>query len=362
MQDWVPRAQCAIDTAKKSHITYQEIFYADNYLRSSTDAHLASSFSALHDKGLGIRRVVLPACAKINLHLGIYPHRAGETGYHKADTVMSALGLCDWVCVEIEQTKDEHASSDQKSSAITLDMSDSYGVSTEENTAFHAAQRMCEAFSVVNTHIRIYIEKNIPAQSGLGGSSSDAAAVLRALSHVWKLSCDDERVLSVAQSIGADVAFFMNIFPKFMRGVGDVAQEVFAHFHLPCVLVRPCVGVSTVEAYARFDTHPQAPTSAQAMCKLLRSKYHDTLLEDISPLLYNNLAEAVMKDVTEVKEVCAWLNADARVLRALVTGSGSAVFAFCKDDKTAQDLAQCARMRDCWAYSTFTVGLQDEVC
>lgn len=362
MGDWIQRSQDAIREAKQSHITYREFICTHDGLRTDDSVCTASPISTGNATEMGIRRIVLPACAKINLHLGIYPHREGETGYHKADTVMAPLGLCDWVCVEIEPSADTPTLASQKLPVITLEMSESYGVSPSENTAYRAAQLVCEAFSMRAMHIRIYIEKHIPAQSGLGGSSSDAACVLRALCHLLKLSCNDERILSIGRSIGADVAFFLSLSPKFMCGVGDLTKEVFAPFHLPCVLVRPSVGVSTVSAYALFDRYPTQPLRAEAMCKLLRVHSSTPMgVEKISSLLYNNLAEAVMKEVSEVKEVCTWLNSDSRVVRALVTGSGSAVFALCKDDTTAQDIARCARLRDCWAYSTFTVGLQDEV-
>ncbi len=342
------------------------------------------------------------APAKINVHLGIYPHSPGEHGYHRADSIMMPLGLCDWVFMRPRNAA-AHATHDatndaenpQVADAISVEMSVSCGVETRNNTVYRAAHSMCAAFNKPAA-FEIYVEKHIPVQSGLGGSSSDAAATIRALCSMWNISPHDERVIRVAQHIGADVAFFLWGNPTFLSGVGDELERMFPSVHVPVALIRPQLGVSTVEAYAMFDEHPTQPQLPGDMCLCLEAVSHSNAMgenrsaavlgattcdnanvaraasahasvmchvaEEISQLLYNNLADAVMRKVPCVRDALTWAKVQPEVQGALVTGSGSAVFAFCSTTQDAQRVATRARLRNYRAYSTITVGLSDMVC
>ena len=353
------------------------------------------------------------APAKINVHLGIYPHAPGEHGYHRADSIMMPLSLCDWVFMRpcnaaanattgaaIGATTDvpTGATNPQVEDAISVEMSVSCGVETRNNTVYRAAHSMCAEFNKPAA-FEIYVEKHIPVQSGLGGSSSDAAATIRALCSMWNISPHDERVIRVAQHIGADVAFFLWGNPTFLSGVGDELERMFPSVHVPVALIRPQLGVSTVEAYAMFDEHPTQPQLPGNMCLCLEAVSHSNAMgenrsaaalgaptcanagapcdpraanahalamqhaaEEISQLLYNNLADAVMRTVPCVRDALTWAKSQPEVKGALVTGSGSAVFAFCSTTQDAQRVATRARLRNYRAYSTITVGLSDMVC
>lgn len=338
------------------------------------------------------------APAKINVHLGIYPHAPGEHGYHRADSIMMPLSLCDWVFMRpcnAAANATTGATNPQVEDAISVEMSVSCGVETRNNTVYRAAHSMCAAFNKPAA-FEIYVEKHIPVQSGLGGSSSDAAATIRALCSMWNISPHDERVIRVAQHIGADVAFFLWGNPTFLSGVGDELERMFPSVHVPVALIRPQLGVSTVEAYAMFDEHPTQPHLPGDMCLCLETVSHSNAMgenrsaaalgaptcdnanvarpasahasvmhraaEEISQLLYNNLADAVMRKVPCVRDALTWAKAQPEVQGALVTGSGSAVFAFCSTTQDAQRVATRARLRNYRAYSTITVGLSDMVC
>lgn len=334
------------------------------------------------------------APAKINVHLGIYPHAPGEHGYHRADSIMMPLGLCDWVFMRPRNAAANTttgaaigATNPQVEDAISVEMSVSCGVETRNNTVYRAAHRLCAEFNKPAA-FEIYVEKHIPVQSGLGGSSSDAAATIRALCSMWNISPHDERVIRVAQHIGADVAFFLWGNPTFLSGVGDELERMFPSVHVPVALIRPQLGVSTVEAYAMFDEHPTQPQLPGTMCLCLEAVSHSNAMgesrsaaalgaptcvnaralamqhaaEEISQLLYNNLADAVMRTVPCVRDALTWAKSQPEVKGALVTGSGSAVFAFCSTTQDAQRVATRARLRNYRAYSTITVGLSDMVC
>lgn len=338
------------------------------------------------------------APAKINVHLGIYPHAPGEHGYHRADSIMMPLSLCDWVFMRpcnAAANATTGATNPQVEDAISVEMSVSCGVETRNNTVYRAAHSMCAAFNKPAA-FEIYVEKHIPVQSGLGGSSSDAAATIRALCSMWNISPHDERVIRVAQHIGADVAFFLWGNPTFLSGVGDELERMFPSVHVPVALIRPQLGVSTVEAYAMFDEHPTQPHLPGDMCLCLEAVSYSNAMgenrsaaalgattrdnanvaraasahasvmhraaEEISQLLYNNLADAVMRKVPCVRDALTWAKVQPEVQGALVTGSGSAVFAFCSTTQDAQRVATRARLRNYRAYSTITVGLSDMVC
>lgn len=315
-----------------------------------------------------------PAYAKINLHLGIYPHNVGESGYHRADSVMAALELADTVTLSYN----EHAQQN------TVVMDAGPDVAMKDNTAFRALEAMCQTFHKQPAYT-VTIQKHIPAQAGLGGSSSDAATTIKLLCKFWGLDALDARVVRVAQSIGADVAFFLHPIPAYLNGVGATLQESFEHVpSIPCVIVRPQAGVSTPVAYRLFDEHVQ--TGVETELKP-RSELGAELKQRLNPeagiqsfmpqspdriiqalrvgdvlalngLLYNNLAEAVIQQVADIREVLAWLRTQQGISHPCVTGSGSAVFAFAQSSAICDEIAQKAsKMRNWWVYSTKTLGL-----
>lgn len=329
---------------------------------------------------------VAPAYAKINLHLGIYPHNVGESGYHRADSVMAALELADTVTLSYNERAQQN----------TVVMDAGPDVAMKDNTAFRALEAMCQTFHKQPAYT-VTIQKHIPAQAGLGGSSSDAATTIKLLCKFWGIDALDARVVRVAQSIGADVAFFLHPIPAYLNGVGATLQESFEHVpSIPCVIVRPQAGVSTPVAYRLFDEYVQAEAEAKSRAELepgleLKTRLQPVLSQELRPelnleagiqsfmpqspdrimqalrvgdvlalneLLYNNLAEAVIQQVADIREVLAWLRVQQGISHPCVTGSGSAVFAFAQSSAICDEIAQKAsKMRNWWVYSTKTLGL-----
>lgn len=327
-----------------------------------------------------------PAYAKINLHLGIYPRNVGESGYHRADSVMAALELADTVTLSYNERAQQN----------TVVMDAGPDVAMKDNTAFRALEAMCQTFHKQPAYT-VTIQKHIPAQAGLGGSSSDAATTIKLLCKFWGIDALDARVVRVAQSIGADVAFFLHPIPAYLNGVGATLQESFEHVpSIPCVIVRPQAGVSTPVAYRLFDEYVQAEAEAKLRAELepgleLKTRLQPVLSQELRPelnpeagiqsfmpqspdriiqalrvgdvltlneLLYNNLAEAVIQHVADIREVLAWLRTQQGISHPCVTGSGSAVFAFAQSSAICDEIAQKAsKMRNWWVYSTKTLGL-----
>lgn len=284
-------------------------------------------------------RVVAPA--KVNLHLGVHPGRDAH-GYHQVDSLMAAVGLAD--LVEVEEGP--------AGSGMALSMGGSnVEVTPERNTAHVAASRLAEALGRP-ADLRISLEKHIPAQSGLGGSSSDAAAVLLALGSLWGVGADDARMREVAQSVGADVPFFLDLRPTLLVGYGDLPQESFPPLDAAVVLVRPSGGVPTPAAYQAFDEEPRVPGRPDAMAAALRAGN----VEGVAACLSNNLAGAARAVEPQVAQAEALLAGGEGVLGSQVTGSGSCCFGICESSEAARSLADEARKQGLWSCATHFVS------
>ena len=155
------------------------------------------------------RRVVREAPAKLNLFLEVLFRR--PDGYHELDSVFSAIDLFDTVTIE-------------KSSEITLEVEGSDVAADESNLAWKAARAL-------GLGARIQLTKRIPAGAGLGGGSSDAAAVLLGLHELYEKPVRIPELTKVARALGADVPFFLHGGLARCRGIGDLVEPHVA-FHV----------------------------------------------------------------------------------------------------------------------------------
>lgn len=203
--------------------------------------------------------LTLSAPAKINLYLGVHTER-DDRGYHKVDSLMAAVGLVDTVTVTPAQ-------------ALTVQTIPTSDFPMQKNTAYRAALAMAEHYGR-EANVCITIEKCIPLCAGLGGPSTDAAAVIVALAELWGIDRADPALDNIARGIGADVPFFLHASPAFYVGGGDVlATEYPALPATPVVLVKPReASVSTIEAYRRFDETPAPADKPGAIASALRSE------------------------------------------------------------------------------------------
>ena len=203
------------------------------------------------------------AHAKVNLVLSVTPGVC-EGAYHEVRTVMCALELHD----EVELC--ELAAGEGLVFSCDPDPLPE-GADPATNLAYRAAVGMAEAFEKP-LGMSVALRKRVPSQAGLGGGSSDAAAVMRGLARMWQIDLDDERVVRLAQSLGADVAFFLHEVPSYLDGRGDVLRETFAPFSVPIVLVKPDQGVSTGACYRLLDEMATPAPSVRPSTKLTSRK------------------------------------------------------------------------------------------
>lgn len=287
--------------------------------------------------------MLVRAHAKINLLLSVTPG-LDEGGYHRVDTIMCPLELCDLVSVE--------ASADAGVRLTCAPDPLPPGIPCEKNVAYRAAVAMGERFGR-DLAYDVAIEKRIPSQAGLGGGSSDAAAVIRALAALWGVDPLDERLVEVAAGIGADVPFFLCEVPTLLVGRGDVPKERFAAFSVPVVLVKPPVGVSTAEAYRTLDALAPSVPGAQTMARLLRAGDVAGALTGVA----NNMEGAARLLCPDLVEVGEFLCRQPSLRHGpLLCGSGSCMAAFVDDDADAERIAASARGFGWWSTATRTLA------
>ena len=274
-----------------------------------------------------VRAVTRLAPAKVNLHLGVHAEKDAR-GYHRVDSVMVALDLADVVTVE-------------PAGSLSVTCVPPAGFPEQSNTAFRAASLLAAALGRP-ADVRVTLEKHIPEQSGMGGSSSDAASVLLALCELWGLDPLDARVAKAARAVGADVPFFLDPRPTLLAGAGDVPREKFLPLDgVPVALVRPeGPGVSTPAAYREFDRLHDPAADPAPICSALRASD----ARAVAGLLENNLDPVARRLLPEVDRVRGWLSAREGVVACQVTGSGSCVFAVCESRAAAEAAAAEARL------------------
>ena len=281
-----------------------------------------------------MRSLTVIAPAKVNLFLGVGALR--PDGYHAVTTVMHALELAD--TVRLTPADD-----------LTLSCDTDLGISAENNLAYRAACEFSEAFGV-DVLLEIDVRKRIPSGAGLGGGSSDAAAVLAGLAHWAGLPREHERLQRVARSLGADCAFLLAEGPALMGGRGDAVVRLLKPIVASVVVVKPPESVCTADAYRAFDAASVPAGDVRQVADALRSA-------DLGALgagLANNMTAASAGMVPAIGEALAWLGDQPGVAGALMAGSGSAVFALCARAEDARRVATDAEARGWWAVATTT--------
>lgn len=175
-----------------------------------------------------------PAPAKLNLFLHVTGRRAD--GYHELETVFQLVDLCDHVDLRLRDDGEI-----RRAGALP-------GVPPEADLIVRAA-RLLKAESGTTLGVDLALDKAIPMGGGLGGGSSDAATVLMALNHLWRLDWPPERLAALGLRLGADVPFFVFGRTAYATGVGERLEAL----DLPeswFVIVAPPVTVPTAGVFA----------------------------------------------------------------------------------------------------------------
>lgn len=259
--------------------------------------------------------ILRPAFAKVNLGLEILRKRSD--GYHDLETIFYRIGLKDEI--EVQETP----------SAVSMECDDPTLRIGPENLCIRAAQALrTETGEHRGTHIVLH--KRIPTGAGLGGGSSDAAAVFVALNELWKCGRSPDALRRVAASVGSDVPSFLAGPITFGSGRGEIIEDLPQRFPYWLVCVTPPVSVSTSWAYG----HLRIPIRTRR--RSLRDRFLGAVdsIESLAEILSNDFEPTVLPTHPEVGAVQRALK-DAGCRVALMSGSGSSVFGLTVDRSTA---------------------------
>jgi 4-diphosphocytidyl-2-C-methyl-D-erythritol kinase len=254
--------------------------------------------------------LTLRAPAKVNLTLEVLARRSD--GYHGIRSVMVPLELSDELTIEPNARF-----------SFACDRADLVG---DRNLAL-AALRTLETLPA----IRMELHKRIPVEAGLGGGSSDAAAVLRAAMAGAFGSVPRADWLSVARGLGSDVPFFLAGTAALVEGTGERITPAGAIPRWHALLVKPPVAISTAGAYGDLDKRerPQRPRRGCVSVALLEALQRSDFAT-VESMMQNDFHDLIAAKTPGVAVALAALQS-AGATNALLAGSGSCVFTICPD-------------------------------
>jgi len=289
----------------------------------------------------------LLAPAKINLHLRVGPPMAD--GFHPLLTWMSTVGLYDTLDVSAQiaplQTAPSQAVSLQTapSPLISFHCDDPHLPTDGRNLVVKAAHLFAETFPDT-APICARLHKEIPAGGGLGGGSSDAATMLVAINRLRGGGDSDEALLPLAARLGSDVPFFLRGPSAVCKGRGEIILPIARPAPRWALLITPPFGVSTPQAYRRFDQMNLGRTENvtlepdwQAWTKLPAAALLEQLVNDLEAPAF-----AIAPDLEDLKKHCE--QKLARPVR--MSGSGSTLFTLYDRRDEAETASQKIKSAD----------------
>lgn len=268
----------------------------------------------------------IEAAAKTNLRLRVLGKR--EDGFHEIESRIVALTLSDHL--ELKWREDD---------ALVLRCSDET-LPTGEGNLVVKAVRALEAHTGKKFALSIALEKQIPSGAGLGGGSSDAAAVLRALNEMAALDLPEAELAAVGATIGSDVPFFLYNRPCDVSGRGEIVTPVEGSVpSRRLFLIKPDFGIAAAWAYQHWADSGEY----EGFC------YGS---QDLAgEVLVNDLERPVFEKFPVLGEMKSWLLAQPGVAGALLSGSGSTMLAVLEEEADDAALEELARERygeNCW--------------
>jgi 4-diphosphocytidyl-2-C-methyl-D-erythritol kinase len=268
-------------------------------------------------------RVSAFAPAKVNLYLHVVGRRAD--GYHLLDSLVGFADIGDGVTA---------APADRLSLAVGGPEAGAIRGLGDDNLVMRAARLFAAeagrtAPCATPFGAALYLDKNLPAASGIGGGSSDAAAALRALDVLWHRPLDPARLAALAPKLGADVPACFAARPVWVGGVGDGIEPVRGLPPAGIVLANPRRALATADVFAtrrgaftgsgRFDP---MPPDAAGLARVLTGRRND-------------LTEAALALVPDIARVLERLQGLPGALIARMSGSGATCFALFTDRAAA---------------------------
>jgi 4-diphosphocytidyl-2-C-methyl-D-erythritol kinase len=261
----------------------------------------------------------IPAPAKLNLFLHIVGRR--PDGYHLLESVFMLIDWCDTLHFELR--------TNGKISREDL------GAALPEDDLVVRAARALQAFSGTPHGVHIAIDKQIPAQAGMGGGSSDAASTLLALNRLWQLRLGIDALLPLGLALGADVPFFLGGRNAWVSGIGEQMSPIDLN-PAQFLVVKPAQGLETQRIFSDPDLKRDTEPAILA-----------GFIADAYGFGRNDMQKVAERICPAVPQALALLKSVG--LQGRMTGSGSAVFAKTTkvvnmDDVPGFQVKQCSNL------------------
>ena len=262
------------------------------------------------------------APAKINLTLRVVGKRAD--GYHLLDTIMVPVSLYDEIDIQQRKTARRPA----PLAPIEIRCNHPQVPLGRDNIAYRAVELLMQK-TKINRPVCIRIQKKIPIGAGLGGGSTDAAAVLVGLNRMWKLRLSVRQLERLALQLGADVPFFIRAKPARARGIGEKLTLLPKLRRRWLVLAYPGFPVATAWVYGNLPLKLTKVSVNTSIATPLES------LDTLEKLLVNDLERVAIRRYPEIGRVKTILSL-AGAVAVLMSGSGSSVFGVFRSKRWAE--------------------------
>ncbi len=260
----------------------------------------------------------LLAPAKINLSFEIKGRRAD--GFHEIETLMAPITLTDRLTIE-------RAGDDNE---IRFSCDDPSLPGADDNLVVRAAKLFRERTKI--THgIALALEKKIPHGAGLGGGSSDAASALLGLNELFDAGLSPDLLMKLAAELGSDVPFFIAHSPAICRSRGEIVEPITLETKFRLLLLKPDFGVPTPWAYGRWKDSRGLPGIDYSPQEFVGIRF------------LNDLERPVFEKFVFLARLKTWLRQQPEVAVALMSGSGSTMFAVLREGVEPEDLSSRAR-------------------
>ena len=300
--------------------------------------------------------------AKVNLGLALVGTRSD--GYHLLESVFAPIALWDEVELEVRSGAGEIALVCGPPLDPELPEAVREVPTGPENLVWRAARLFCER-SGFGASIRIGLRKGIPAGAGLGGGSSDAAAVLLGLAELAGRSIDTGELAKWALALGADVPFFLSPGTALVTGIGERIERLTAVPELALVLVNPGKTLATADVYRMADTLTGALTKNRSGSTMRAfsglTQTHRDLAPALQDLLINDLEPAARQLCPPIARIADRLDRVGAIAVSM-TGSGATVLGVFRSEAEAGEAEKRLRAEDeasgerCWIRATRTLA------
>ncbi len=277
--------------------------------------------------------ITVSANAKLNLYLDITGIRSN--GYHDIKTVMHTVDLRDSVTVSLSTEKE-----------IVISCDKPYLPTDDRNIAYKAAELFFSSADIRRGAL-INIRKRIPVGGGLGGSSTDGAAVLTGLNYLCGRPYSEKELFSLGASLGADVPFCMKKGAALCEGIGDVITPLPALTNTFAVILKPDFSLNTKNMYKLYDTEAKKPSPPHTLITEAVKKNNFVI---VASQLFNAFENAAVTIRPEIKMYYEALRSCGSQ-GVMMSGSGSCVYGLFDSQKKSDCAASALLSKGFSAYS-----------